>query len=96
MCELIGGGSPRHLNSFSNLKNIYIYFVAEHYTHQYTLCIVAIITAPKIKVGYSFHCGLGNIAQENITADILIEDQLQPPLDMITVDQERELHRPNS
>ncbi len=30
------------------------------------------------------------------TADILTEYQLQPPLDMVTVDQERELHKPNS
>ena len=35
--------------------------------------------------------GLGNIAQENATADFLIEDQLQYPLDMVNVDQEREL-----
>ena len=27
-------------------------------------------------------------------ADILIEDQLRPPLDMVTVYQERELHKP--
>ena len=37
-CELIGGGSLRHLNTFSNL-----FIVAEHYTHQHMLCIVAII-----------------------------------------------------
>ena len=40
--------------------------------------------------------GLGNIAQENTTADILIEDQLQPPFDMVIADQEHELHKPNS
>ena len=39
-------------------------------------------------INYSFLQGLGNIAQENTTEDILIEDQLQPPLDMVTVDQE--------
>ena len=33
--ELIGGGSPRHLNTFSNL-----YIVTVHYTYQYMLCIV--------------------------------------------------------
>ena len=36
-CELMGGGSPRHLNTFSNL-----FIVAVHYTHQYMLCIVAV------------------------------------------------------
>ena len=35
-CELIGGGLPRHLNTFSNL-----FIVAVHY--QYMLCIVAIM-----------------------------------------------------
>ena len=37
-CELIGGGPPRHLNTFSKLFD-----VAVHYTYQYTLCIVAMI-----------------------------------------------------
>ena len=30
------------------------------------------------------------------TADIFIEDQLLPPLDMVTIDQEREMHKPNN
>ena len=38
MCELIDGGSPRHLNSFSNLS-----IIAVHYTRQSTLCNVAIV-----------------------------------------------------
>ena len=49
-------------------------------------------------MSYSRLQRLGNIAQENTTnqtADVLVEDQLQPPLDMVTVDQERELHKPN-
>ena len=38
-CELVGGGSPRHLNTFSNL-----FIVAVHYTHiQYMLYIAAIV-----------------------------------------------------
>ena len=38
-CELIGGGSSRHLKHFSNL-----FIVAVHYTHINTqLCIVAIV-----------------------------------------------------
>ena len=36
-----------------------------------------------------------NITQENTTADILVEDQLWPPLDMVTVDQEQEHHNSN-
>ena len=35
------------------------------------------------RVRYSFLRGLDNIAQENTTADILLEDQLWSPLDMI-------------
>ena len=34
--------------------------------------------------------------EENTTEDILVEDQLLPPLNMAMVDQERELHKPNS
>ena len=37
--------------------------------------------------------GLANIAQENTTANVLVEDQLRPPLKMVPVDQERELHK---
>ena len=39
------------------------------------------------------------VAQEittNQTADVLVEGQLKPPLDMVTVFQEREPHKPNS
>ena len=43
-----------------------------------------------------FHRELGKIAQANTTADILIEDQLRPPLNMVTVDQEREFCMTNS
>ena len=32
----------------------------------------------------------------NPTPGILVEDQLKPPLDMVTVDQEQKLHKPNS
>ena len=48
------------------------------------------------RVSYCFLQGLGNIAQENIMADSLIEDQVWPLLDMVTVDKEREFHKPNS
>ena len=37
-CELIGGGSPRHLNTFSNL-----FITAVHYTTCYIICIIAIV-----------------------------------------------------
>ena len=36
------------------------------------------------------------MAQEKSTTDILVEDQLWPPLGMITVDHVQELHKPNS
>ena len=32
----------------------------------------------------------------NQTTDVLVEDQLLPPLDLMTVCQERELHKPHS
>ena len=38
-CELSGGGSPRHLNTFSNL----VYDCCPLHTYQYMLCIVAIV-----------------------------------------------------
>ena len=37
---------------------------------------------------------LGNVAHENTTAAILVEGRLRPPL--VTVDQERQVHRPIS
>ncbi len=52
--------------------------------------IVDIVTAP-FEVQ-----SLDNIAQANPTSDILIDYQLRPPLDMATVDQYQELHKPNS
>ena len=44
-------------------------------------------------VSYSFLRGLGNIAQENTRADILVKNQLWALLDMVTVDKEQELHK---
>ena len=41
---------------------------------------------------FFFHVGSANIALANTTADILIDNRLRPPLDMVTVDQERELY----
>ena len=85
--ELSGGGSLRHLNTFSNLSDVTV-----HYTHQHVLCNVAISDYTHVhhkiirtyhRVSYSFPLGLGNIAQENTTADILVEDQLWPPLDSL-------------
>ena len=54
------------------------------------LCIATIVDCTHAGlISYSFLRGLGNIiAQENNAADILIADQLWPPLDMVTVDQE--------
>ena len=91
-CELIDGRSSRHLNSFFQLL-----LLAVNYTHQYMLCMYCCYCwLYPYKVSYSFLRGLGNFAQEITKADILIEDQLLLPLDMATVDQEREMHKPNS
>ena len=45
--------------------------------------------------------GLGNsrtgeLHQPNRRADASVQDQLQPPLDLVTVSQEQELHKLNS
>ena len=37
-CERIGGGSPRHLGTFSNL-----FFVAVHYTHINTCYVLLLL-----------------------------------------------------
>ena len=54
------------------------------------LCGVAIVACSRIGPATT-----GNIAQETTTADSLIEDPELSPLDKVTVDQERELHKPN-
>ena len=115
--RLIGGGSPRHINTFSNLyiyiilkkKKLVLFTVAIHYTHINAGSALFTIPCCPLQnnqhtisccycwlLSYSFLWGLGNIAQENTPADILVEDPLRRPLDMETVDQERELHKPNS
>ena len=105
---MIGGRSPQYLNTFSNL--FYCVHTTHINTHCYCwryLCIprcpkyqnipylVAIVVCSH-RVSYSFLRELSNFTQENTQADISIEDQLRPPLDMVTVDQKRELHKPNS
>ena len=62
------------------------------HTYQHLLCIIAIVDCTNKGSAVGSFEDLGDI-QKNITADI---DQLQPPLDMVTVDQERELYKPNS
>ena len=51
------------------------------------------------RVSYSLHQRHGNIAQENTTnqtANILVEDQLQPPLDLAIVAQEQNSTNPTA
>ena len=152
----LDGGSPRHLNNFSNLFTVavhsthintcyilllllytthisihamYCYYCCTLHIYQYMLCTVAIAvhytyintcyvlllllytTHISIHAMYCCYCctlhiyqymlctvaivdctylepPFGNIVQENTTADILVEEQLRPPLDMATVDQE--------
>ena len=108
----VGARSHRHLNTF-----YFIIVGCALHTHQYLICIVAIVVCTHIHhVIFHYkiigphhillrlltapmngqHRGFDNIAQET-TADILVEDQLQPPLDMATDDQEPELHKqPNN
>ena len=76
-CELIGGRSPRYLNTFLKL----VYCCCTH-IYLYIVDCTHVVSA-------RFLQGLGSIAQENTTAGILVEDELGPPLDMLTVEQER-------
>ena len=61
--------------------------------NQYSSYIVAIVDNPHVWLV------LASFARENTTnqtTDVLLEDQLQPPLDLVTVVKERELHNPYS
>ena len=65
--------------------------------NQNILYLVAIFDSTHIhKASYSVLQRLGNNAQEKTIADILIEDKLWPPLDMVTADQEWENHKSNT
>ena len=91
-CELTGRGSPRHSNTFSNfviLKLLYTTHVSI-----YTLYCCYCSLHP-YRVSYIFLRGRVNIALENTTTDNLVEYQLETPLDIVTVDQEQELHKQN-
>ena len=82
--EQIGRGSPRR------------YFLCCYTLHTSIYAMYCCCWLHPCRVSYSFLQGIGSIAQENTTADILVEDQLRPPLDMLAVDLERKLHKPNS
>ena len=53
-----------------------------HEKYQNIPYLVAIVDCTRIGSATGFFLGLGNTAQENITANISIDDQLRPPLDM--------------
>ena len=55
--------------------------------------LLLLLTAPKFS--YSFFEGLGNIAQDNSRANILTEDLLWPPIDMVMVYPEQDLDKLN-
>ena len=69
------------------------------HTYQHMLCIASIVDSTHVHhVGPKYQKSFKDLVifyRENTTADILIEDQLWPPLDMVTVDQERKLLKPN-
>ena len=77
------------------------------YTYQHTPCLVAITHTSTHTMSCCYCChyprrvsySLVTVAQENSTnqaADVLLENQLQTPLDLETVSQEREVLLPNS
>ena len=58
------------------------------------LCIVAIVDCTHVwSATASSRITLNRIILPNQTADILVVDKLQPPSDLIAVDQVRELHK---
>ena len=63
-------------------------------THTNTCYVLLLLLTAPMQGQLQLLRGLGNFAQENTIADILIEDQLQSPLDVIIVDQE--FHKSNS
>ena len=63
------------------------------------LCIVAIADCTHVVSAIVYFKDLIIILQDNTTnqtADVLLEDQLKPPLDLVTGSQEREVHESNS
>ena len=106
--ELIVGWSSRYLNTFSNICCCCILHTYQYMlcivaifdcTHTYYVVHYKIIKTYHIlwlfdctQVNYSFLRRLDNIAQGNTTADILLKDQLRPPLDEVRVDQVWEFH----
>ena len=100
-CELIHGGSPRHLNTLKKNQLLYCCCTAHistHAIHCYCCfnCTGSVSVPASFWINLHFHRGLGNIVQENTTADILVEIQPQPPLvtvNQVIVDWERELHK---
>ena len=66
--------------------------------HITTPCLVTIVDCTHVGSATASFKDLVRFAQENSTnqADVLVEDQLQLPLDLVTVSMEREFHKPNS
>ena len=63
-------------------------------THIITRYVWLLLLCTHIVSATPFFKKTSNIAQENTTVDILTENQLWTPLDMV-VDQEQEVHKPN-
>ena len=71
-CELIGGGSPRHLNTISNL-----YIVAVHFTYNNTcyvllLCMAAIVDCTHVGSATAPLRGLSNISVGVFSCAVLL------------------------
>ena len=96
-CELINGGKHHIFQNFSPL------IVAVHNTHQYILCIVAIVDCTQVTmisitkqsdlvaIVDCIHIGSTTASFEDLVTfhsrtqkHILVEDQLWPPLDIVT------------
>ena len=67
-------------------------------TYQHIPYLVAIVDSTHVRSAATSFKNLLIVVQENSTnqTDVLVDEQLQPPSDLVTVIQEQELHKPNS
>ena len=84
-CELISGGFPRHLNIFLT-HLLLLYTIYKHINTCYVFFVL--LTVIPCRISYSFLEDLITLHKRTLQQIFLVKDQLQPPLDMVTVNQE--------
>ena len=92
--------TPRQTSTKSNSELLrlldlkhFLKLVSSCWTYHHMPCLVAIVMYGQLQPPSKDN---GNSASKtNQTADVLVENQLQPPMDLVTA-QECKLHRPDS